>query len=107
MLGVPIGVNAAFVPTFILPCGSYRFSLGLGFGVFMEDDSMLNDCDSCTERYTLFMFKPELRFHWFIKEFLNLGFGIELPVIVFNDNSDYGVGPWANVYFSIGFKPTN
>ena len=99
-------------PTLHVHYKSFRFSLGIGLGIFLiklfDDDTVLFD-KTLNEVRVRFILKPTLAFDWFMNENAYFGFGVSMPLIFLTEEGDTSgddsiVQPWVNLDLHIGYK---
>lgn len=99
--GLPNSVEAAVVPMVHVNTKIFRYSMGLGIGVFSvwgENDTGLGGKDACLE------LKPEIRFDWFLSRHAFLGVGMDMPLIFTQEeNQGTEVQPWVMMNIHIGY----
>ena len=120
-LGLYLDLDArpGFIPTFTMDLtldptlhitgDTFRFSIGLGLGIFyfdlMDSFSWFADSEDFekNDSFVRFEIKPMLAFDWFLSSNTLFGFGFSVPLIfVLKDDQD--LAAWFNLDFHIGYK---
>ena len=103
-------MDLAIDPTLHISKGQFRFSLGLGFGIYIVNDRQWlldmynNDQDGYDNSATaLFQIKPRMSFDWFLSTHSYFGAALDVPMII-SSQIDSGVAPMVNIDLHIGCK---
>lgn len=94
-------------PTLHVSRGIFRYSLGLGLGVFILSDYKYSDGweDDKKELKTSpsFELKPWMAFDWFLSKRAYMGFGFTVPILIMNEQLG-DVMPWFSMDLHLGYR---
>ena len=103
-------MDLAIDPTLHISKGQFRFSLGLGFGIYIVDDQQWlfdaynDDQDGHNHSGTaVFEIKPRMSFDWFLSTRSYFGAALDVPMII-SSKIDAGIAPMVNIDLHIGCK---
>ena len=124
-IGYPNSIDWAAGPVVHINGNRFRGGIGLGFGLFnMWKNSYYGEYDRDRDEYdkTLnFTLIPRIECDWFVSNHLYLGFGLDLPIIIYKDNDDdddyyyyddgdkddhlsISTGLWFDMHIHVGYK---
>lgn len=102
-VGAPNSLDWAVVPMLHLNGRIFRFSMGLGLGLYSIWGSQ--DNSDIDVEGVWFEVKPELRWDWFLSKHAFLGVGVDMPLIISRTNHDLTeVTPWFSMNLHVGYK---
>ena len=101
-------MDATVTPTLHVSRGIFRYSLGLGLGVFIIRDYKYtdrwdDDYSKTIETSPSFELKPWMAFDWFFSGKAYMGFGFTVPILIMNEQLG-DVMPWFSMDLHIGYR---
>ncbi len=111
----PFSMDWTLDPTLHVTVNSFRFSVGIGIGIFSilkekYEDYLIYDSENSTSTgmRTLFEIKPTVAFDWYMTGNVFFGFGFSVPLIFLTGSEQYDsdifVQPWFNIDCHFGYK---